>query len=168
MSSTATQKSINLRMNDNTKKVMFSSDKDCWETPQKEWQEWNAKYSFEIDLAASKINSRCATYLTEELNSLDQDWYKLSSGWMWLNPPFSKSKEFIKKCDEEAQKGAKIVMLMPARTDTKAFHQHINGKYNVIFLKGRLKFEINGQPVLDKHGRPQSAPFPSILVEFKK
>ena len=157
-------------MNDSTKKVMFSSDKDYWETPQKQWQEWNAKYNFEFDLAASDNNFKCTPYITEEMDSLSIDWCDLTirDGWMWLNPPFSKSKEFIKKCDEEAQRGAKIVMLMPARTDTKAFHEHINGRYKVVFLKGRLKFEINGKPVLDKHGRPQSAPFPSILVEFCK
>lgn len=36
----------------------------------------------------------------------------------------------------------------------------------VRFLKGRLKFEKDGEPILDKNGRPQSAPFPSCIVIF--
>jgi site-specific DNA-methyltransferase (adenine-specific) len=154
-------------MNDNTKKIMFSSDKDTWETPSEFWNELNQKYDFQFDLAASKQNTKCHNYFDEEINSLEQDWHKIN-GWLWLNPPFRQSKEFTRKCDEEAQKGAKILMLMPSRTDTKAFHNHINGKYDIIFLKGRLKFELGGKSVLSKNGKPQSAPFPSILIEFKK
>ena len=31
-------------------------------------------------------------------------------------------------------------MLIPARTDTKAFHEYIYGKAEIRFLKGRLHF----------------------------
>lgn len=50
-------------------------------------------------------------------------------------------------------------MLVPARTDTKWFHESIYGKPNVEirFIKGRLKFG----------GRSTDAQFPSILVIFK-
>ena len=53
-----------------------------------------------------------------------------------------------------------IVMLLPARTDTRWFHNYIWNKKNVElrFLKGRLKFE----------GSKNSAPFPSMIVIFKK
>ena len=34
------------------------------------------------------------------------------------------------------------------------------------FIKGRLRFEINGKPRVDKNGRPESAPFPSMIVIF--
>jgi hypothetical protein len=32
-------------------------------------------------------------------------------------------------------------MLIPARTDTRAFHKYIYGKAEIRFLKGRVKFE---------------------------
>lgn len=50
-------------------------------------------------------------------------------------------------------------MLLPARTDTKWFHDYIYKKKNVEirFVKGRLKFG----------GCKNSAPFPSMVVIFK-
>lgn len=155
-------------MNDSTKKIMFSSDRQDWETPHKFWKELHEKYNFAVDLAASHQNTKCPFYFTKEDNVLNEDWHKLTKGWMWLNPPYNMSKEFIQKCDEEAQKGAKIACLLPARTDTIAFHKHIYKKYEIDFLKGRLKFEINGNPILDKNGKPQSAPFPSMVIKFCK
>lgn len=50
-------------------------------------------------------------------------------------------------------------MLIPARTDTAWFHDHIMGIANVRFLRGRINFEIGGVP----QGR---APFPSMLVGY--
>lgn len=50
-----------------------------------------------------------------------------------------------------------VVMLLPARTDTKAFHEYIYGKAEIRFIKGRLKFG-DGK---------NSAPFPSMLVIFR-
>lgn len=47
-------------------------------------------------------------------------------------------------------------MLLPARTDTRWFHDYIYGKTEVRFIKGRLKF-----------GSCQNvAPFPSMVVIF--
>lgn len=60
--------------------------------------------------------------------------------------------------------GAEIVVaLLPARTDTRAFHDYIWQKPNVEirFLRGRLRF---GSP---DDGRPMSpAPFPSMIAVF--
>ena len=94
-------------MNKETQETMFSSDKQNWETPQDKWNEWNNIYDFQIDLASSKENSKCGEfYIDEEIDSLSVDWHTLTDGWMWINPPYDQSKEFIKKCDEEAKKGA--------------------------------------------------------------
>ena len=48
-------------------------------------------------------------------------------------------------------------MLLPARTDTKAFHEYIYGKAEIRFIRGRLKFG----------GSKNSAPFPSMVVVYK-
>ena len=53
--------------------------------------------------------------------------------------------------------GGTAVMLIPARTDTKAFHEYIYGKAELRFVRGRLKFG----------GCKNSAPFPSMVVVFK-
>lgn len=47
-------------------------------------------------------------------------------------------------------------MLIPARTDTKAFHKYIYGKAEIRFIKGRLKFGDS----------KDNAPFPSMIVVF--
>ena len=52
--------------------------------------------------------------------------------------------------------GGTAVMLIPARTDTKAFHDYIYGKAEIRFIRGRLRFG----------GSKNSAPFPSMVVIF--
>ena len=64
----------------------------------------------------------------------------------------------MEKCAIESRR-ARIVMLIPARTDTRYFHEHIYRKPGVRyeFLRGRLKFEVGGAAM-------GPAPFPSMLV----
>lgn len=61
-----------------------------------------------------------------------------------------------------------VVMLLPARTDTKWFHDYIYKKEEVRFIRGRVRFELDGETVKDKNGRPSSAPFPSMIVVFRR
>jgi site-specific DNA-methyltransferase (adenine-specific) len=77
-----------------------------------------------------------------------------------------------------------IVMLLPARTDTKYFHDYIYNKAGVEirFIKGRLIFGseeywkwVWEQEFIDnkkntlykKYGRKNSAPFPSMVCIFR-
>ena len=60
----------------------------------------------------------------------------------------------------ESQKGATVVMLIPARTDTAAFHECILPYAEIRFLRGRLRFE-------DKGVQRDAAPFPSMLAIFR-
>lgn len=53
--------------------------------------------------------------------------------------------------------GNTVVMLLPARTDTKWFHDYIYGKAEIRFVRGRLKFGKS----------KNSAPFPSMIVIFR-
>tara|TARA_R110000803_G_scaffold14135_2_gene39395 strand:+ start:265 stop:657 length:393 start_codon:yes stop_codon:yes gene_type:complete len=81
----------------------------------------------------------------------------------FVNPPFSKLKEWSKKINEEAKKGKEIVLLMPSRTDTKYFHEYLlplNPK--IEFIKGRVKYvDLDNSST-----KPTSSPFPSILLTF--
>ena len=56
-----------------------------------------------------------------------------------------------------AESGCTVVMLLPARTDTKWFHEYIYGRAEVRFVRGRLKFG----------GSKNCAPFPSMVVVFR-
>lgn len=63
--------------------------------------------------------------------------------------------EWVKKA---AESNTTVVMLLPARTDTKWFHEYIYKKAEIIFIKGRLRFGNS----------KNSAPFPSMIVIFRK
>ncbi len=142
-------------------KVHFSSQKQDWETPQDFFNEVDQEFDFVWDLAATQSNTKVAgCYYDEHDNSLSQVWHTTASGWLWLNPPYGRElSKWVEKCSEEHQKGANIVLLVPARTDTKYFHKYIYNQPNVEirFIKGRLKFG----------GADNSAPFPSMLVIFR-
>src|SRR4029078_9375176 len=83
----------------------------------------------------------------------------------YVNPPYGKEvSDWISKASKEAELGRRIVMLLPARTDTKWFHEYIYNKPNVEirFLRGRQKMIDLDNP--DK--KPNTAPFPSMVVIF--
>lgn len=81
---------------------------------------------------------------------------------VFCNPPYGKAiAEWVRKCSMEAsRKDTIVVMLLPARTDTRWFQRFILNRAEVRFLKGRLRFETNGIP-----GGP--APFPSMIVVMR-
>jgi site-specific DNA-methyltransferase (adenine-specific) len=160
--------------------VLFSSNREDWETPFYLYDKWNKEFHFDLDPAASENNSKCKNFFTATENGLLQDWYNPNKGYknVFVNPPYSRmgTSLWVRKMTIEAEKGALVVALLPARTDTKWFHQSIYPYYNnkltkitteIHFLKGRIQFEINNKPVLDTKGRAMRAPFPSMLVTFK-
>ena len=80
----------------------------------------------------------------------------------FVNPPYSQIKDWVKKSHDEWVLGSEIILLIPARTDTRYFHDYINDNAQVRFIKGRLKF-------IHPDGRnSKSAPFPSILCIFRR
>ncbi len=143
-------------------KGLFQNNSDEWETPQDLFDKLNEEFHFTLDVCATKESAKCKKYFTEKQNALIQDW---SKNICFCNPPYSRIQDkFVKKAKEEADKGAIVVCLLPARTDTKRFHSFIWDKINnccrkrvsIRFLKGRLKF---GNSI-------NSAPFPSMIVIF--
>lgn len=140
----------------NNIEVMFSSETDLWATPQDLFDELNEIYSFETDVCAVPENAKCSRYFTPEMDGLKQEW----SGSCWMNPPYGREiSKWVKKAFESSRlPDTIIVALLPARTDTKWFHDYIYGKYrvNITFIKGRLKFG----------NCTNSAPFPSMIVVF--
>lgn len=77
---------------------------------------------------------------------------------VFCNPPYGKAiSDWVRKCYEESKKpNTKVVMLIPARTDTKYFHEYIYHKAEIRFIRGRLHF----------NDAKQGAPFPSMVVIF--
>ena len=137
-------------------KMMFSSATDMWATPQSFFDELNNEFHFTLDPCATKANAKCNKFYTIDEDGLQQDW---KGEVVFCNPPYGKMiSEWVRKCSQESKKpNTTVVALLPARTDTRYFHDYIYGKAKEIrFIKGRLKFGDS------KNG----APFPSMVVIF--
>lgn len=138
--------------------ALLSSKKMDWRTPQDFFDKLNEEFHFVLDAAADSDNAKCEKYYSLPHNDgLSNTWNV--GGAVFCNPPYGrKIGKWVKKASEEASGGATIVMLIPARTDTRYFHDYIYGKAQIRFLRGRLRFE-------DENNRPSDpAPFPSMLV----
>lgn len=150
-------------MNKETQRLMFSSLRQDWATPKKVFDELDNEFHFTLDPCCSHITAKCKKHYTIEEDGLKQDW---SKDVVFINPPFGREQAaWIKKGWEEWKKGATIVFLIPARTDTKAFHQYIYNQAEIRFIKGRLVFE---KPFTDvPKEKWTAAPFPSMICIFR-
>ena len=107
---------------------------------------------FEMDVCADKSNAKCVVYFDKNTDGLKQIW----SGKCWMNPPYGREiKKWMEKAYQSSGNGTVVVCLVPARTDTKWWHDFAI-KGNVKFIRGRLKFG----------GAKHNAPFPSAIVVF--
>ena len=136
--------------------VLFSHKSDEWGTPQELFDELDAEFNFTLDPCATADNHKCDKYYTREQNGLLKSW---KNEIVFCNPPYSKVADWVRKCAyERLIHGTTSVLLIPARTDTKWFHEYIyRGGAEIRFIKGRLKFGDS----------KNSAPFPSMICIFK-
>lgn len=144
----------------------FSSKNLDWETPPDLFSIWNDEFHFVLDVCATADTKKCANYYgpdhsdLSKRDGLQQCWTDdAQGGFAWMNPPYGREiPKWIEKAYLEAIEGCKIVCLVPARTDTKWFHEYVlNGpSAQLEFLRGRIKFV----------GAQHSAPFPSMLVVY--
>tara|TARA_B100000989_G_scaffold183957_1_gene138445 strand:- start:7519 stop:7992 length:474 start_codon:yes stop_codon:yes gene_type:complete len=143
-------------MDKNTQVVMFSSKTGNWATPHDFFLKLDWRFGpFDLDPCATHSNAKCDKYFTEEDNGLDKDW---TGNNVFVNPPYGRGiDKWIKKAYESAlEPDTKVVMLIPARTDTKYWHNYVMKASEIYFVKGRLKFGDSDN----------SAPFPSAVVVF--
>ena len=125
---------------------------DNWATPQEFFDALDAEFGFTLDPAADDKNHKCSRYFTREQDGLKQD---RGGQRVFRNPPYGR--EIGQWIEKAATSGAELcVMLLPARTDTRWFHNYIYGKAEIRFIRGRLKFGNS----------KNSAPFPSMIVIF--
>lgn len=121
----------------------MTSNKDDWETPQYLFDYLDRKYHFTLDPCSTHENAKCAKHYTVAEDGLSQSW---EGETVFCNPPYGRDMyAWVRKCAIEACH-AKVVMLIPSRTDTRYFHDFIYMKPNVRyeFIRGRLKFELGG------------------------
>lgn len=132
--------------------VHFSSQTDNWATPQDFFDRLDAIFDFTLDPCATPKNAKCTRYFTRQDDGLVQSW---DGERVFMNPPYGREiGAWVKKASEAR---ALVVCLLPARTDTRWWHDHVvAGGGHAFFLKGRLHFG-EGE---------HAAPFPSAVVIY--
>ena len=142
--------------------TLFSSANCEWETPPGLFAKLDGEYHFALDVAATDENALCARYFTVETDGLSRSW-QTSNGGVWCNPPYGKDIiKWVEKAWTESVSGVPIVLLIPARTDTRWFHRFVYHKAKLVFLRGRLHYGMGGVPSL------HPAAFPSMLAIYNE
>jgi phage N-6-adenine-methyltransferase len=138
--------------------ALYSSRSEEWTTPASFYAKLNAEFDFDLDAAATAENTKCLRYLDIQTDALKVNWAEHGSI-IFCNPPYGREiGKWFAKAREAQAAGALVVMLAPARTDTRWWHEHVQGiASEVRFVKGRLKFG-DGK---------QSAPFPSAVIIYR-
>ena len=142
--------------------LLGSAASDDWGTDPDVFKTLDAEFHFTLDVNADAVNHKCERYFTKEMDALKQTW---APNRCFCNPPFSLNDDFVRKGKEEANKGALVVFLIPARTNVRWFHNYVwdcrthkpKQGVEIRFYPGRLRY-------IGSHGL---APFPVMLVIFK-
>lgn len=135
----------------------FASQKQDWQTPPDLFGPLHSEFRFTLDAAAHAGNALLPRFLGPEQDAMKASW---SGERCWLNPPFGQGyglKQWVRKAYLESRRGALVVMLIPARTNTEWFHEICLRYAEVRFVRGRPRF------VGAAHGLPQ----PLCLVIFR-
>ncbi len=137
-------------------KGLYTSDKKDWCTPQDFFDKLDKEFHFKLDPCATKESAKCLIFFTKKQNGLSLPWQR--GGPVFMNPPYGDDiTEWMQKAYEAFREGVTVVCLVPARTDTKWWHNYAM-KGEIRLVKGRLKFG----------GSKISAPFPSAVIVFRK
>ena len=122
-------------------KGLFKSERLDWNTPKAVFQTLDAEFDFDFDPCPKCPHD----------DGLTNEWGQRN----FVNPPYGREiNAWVEKGIEEFKKGKTVVFLVASRTDTKWWHKLMRNATEIRFIKGRLKFDDNGN----------SAPFPSAIV----
>lgn len=145
---------------------LFSSKSDEWATPPEIFNPLHEEFGFTVDVCASPENAKCPVYFTKAEDGLLVPWGGPGAR-AWCNPPYTKgqARPFVEKALHLRRDNTTTVLLLPARTDTKLFHDllwdrtscHPRTGVELRFLKGRITFVGGAAP----------APFPSMIAVIR-
>ena len=142
---------------------LFTSTTDEWPTPPRLFAALDAEFRFTLDVCASASNAKCARYYTRAEDGLRQDW----TGACFMNPPYGvEIGKWAAKAQRESRRSV-VVCLLPARTDTGWWHDHVMRAAEVRFIRGRLSFGGVRQEERRAASGAHNAPFPSVVAVFR-
>jgi len=133
-------------------------DQDNWQTPQWLYDELDKEFSFTFD--------PCPLYADFDGTAIE--WGNSN----FINPPYCKSTsskkgkdDFIKKAYHQWKKGKTCVLLIPAATGTKVFHEYIYPYAEIRFVRGRIAFV---EPIKPRNSKAtKKGKHDSMIVIFR-
>lgn len=127
-------------------RIVFSSQSVEWPTPAGVYARLDGEFNFTLDPCPIGGNQ-------DGLARLFCQW---TGHRVFINPPYGPQ---LRKWLERWDEADLAVYLIPARTDTKWYHEIcLPHAEEIRFIKGRLKFG----------DAKNAAPFPSMIVVFRK
>jgi len=135
--------------------------KDDWETPANllikacnEFDIWPV-----LDVCATQHNKKCTAYYSKLNDGLVRNWDMD----FFMNPPYSMVEKWMQKAyDEYKLHNVSGLILTYNKTDTKWWHDYVENRAEIHFIKGRIKFEFNGIPSAN------SSPYPSVWIIYRR
>ena len=124
-----------------------------WATPKSFYDKLDREFNFDFDPCP----------LNSDFDGLIVEWGECN----FVNPPYDRvnKPKFIQKAFEEWKKGKTCVLLIPASTSTKQFHELILPNAEIRFIKGRIAFE--GYNTKGEYTTKGKGKHDSMLVIFK-
>lgn len=137
--------------------ALYSSAKPDWKTPACVLEPLHTHFGgIGLDPCAhpdGDLVGATTRFVYPEQDGLVRHW--TGHGLCWVNPPFGRAlSDWAAKYAHEARAGAEIVLLAPARTDTRWFRVAWEASTAALFWAQRIRFE----------GAPAGAPFPTCLL----
>ena len=147
--------------------IHFQSSRDDWETPHDLFNSLDEIFHFDLDVCANEANHKCDKWLgsgsdIEDAFSMAGYMAWRNANTCWMNNPYGRKSTplWIKEAYRQwLDNNTSTICLIPARTETKCFHQYCWKAEAILFFKGRIKFIADGKT-------ENAAPFPSCLVFF--
>lgn len=114
----------------------------------------------QLDVCTNPANAKCDAYWTIQDDALSHQWDMD----FFMNPPYSRVREFMEYAYQQHKKhNVDALILVYAKTDTKWWHDLVEGKAEIHFVRGRIKFnDMNGNMTKN------SAPYPSVWIIWRK
>jgi len=122
-------------------RYMPKSKSDVHLTPDRIWDEIHDNWGYSQDM----FFDPCP--LNPKFDGLSVPWMQLN----YVNPPYSLLCEFVAKAIEENKQDKVTIMLLPSKTEQQWFHDLLDLKYEIIWIRRRLKFKNNKNGATQPH-----------------
>ncbi len=142
------------RESKSVKHLQIINENDEYGTPNDVYQQGLkiAKFKPDVDVSASVFNHKCDYYLTIDESFLDRSDSLFESN-QFANFPYSLQYQMMEHAWNLYQKfNGNWLILAYSKTDTKWWHQFVEGKAEVHFIEGRVRFlGKRGEPLLSRY-----------------